>query len=163
MDTGLAGADLGPHGAQAWSRSAAGWLGCLGKSLGLVGLSSKAWILMPVLQVVISTKVSPGCVPSTARDTRQVLRDGQVMLFSAVRTAPAIRAARPREGRALGVLCFLSGEMTVRSFAQVLSYDLESRCPGSWAVSDVGTEGPPLSGAGGHTAASQGGFTMRAC
>ena len=104
VDTGLAGADLGPHGAQAWSRSAAGWLGCLGKSLGLVGLSSKAWILMPVLQVVISTKVSPGCVPSTARDTRQVLRDGQVMLFSAVRTAPAIQAARPREGRALGVL-----------------------------------------------------------
>ncbi|KAJ8784939.1 hypothetical protein J1605_007495 [Eschrichtius robustus] len=33
VDTGLAGADLGPHGAQARSRSAAGWLGCLGNAI----------------------------------------------------------------------------------------------------------------------------------
>lgn len=112
MDTGLAGADLGPHRAQARSRSATGWLGSLGKSPGLVELSSKVGILIHVLQVVISPKVSPGCVPSTARDPRQVPHDGQVMLFSAVRTAPTVQAARPREGRALGVLCLPSGEMT---------------------------------------------------
>lgn len=112
VDTGLAGADLGPHRAQARSRSATGWLGGLGKSPGLVELSSKVGMPMRVLQVVISPKVSPGCVPSTARDPRQVPHDGQVVLFSAVRTAPTVRAARPREGRALGVLCFLSGEMT---------------------------------------------------